>query len=175
MIPKRFTPFPVLTTERLTLRALTMEDAAAIFTLRSDVDINRYLDRKPSASIDDARNFIGNILKGIAADTFIYWVITLTDSKKLLGTICLFNFSEENKQCEIGYELRTDYQGQGIMKEAAIRVVDYVFDTLGLQKMEACTHKDNLSSTKLLEVLHFRKTEAIAEDNSNIITFELTS
>jgi ribosomal-protein-alanine N-acetyltransferase len=34
-----------------------------------------------------------------------------------VGTICLFGFSDENASCEIGYELLTNFQGQGIMKE----------------------------------------------------------
>jgi ribosomal-protein-alanine N-acetyltransferase len=44
----------------------------------------------------------------------LYWAITQTQNGKLIGTICLFDFSEELNQCEMGYELSTDYQGQGI-------------------------------------------------------------
>ena len=150
-----------------------MEDATSVFALRSNAEINRYLDRKPSASVDDARNFIQNIMKGIAADTFIYWVITLTENNAFLGTICLFSFSEEKKQCEIGYELFPNYHGQGLMKEAAVKIIDYAFRTLNIEKMEANTHKDNISSTKLLEALHFKLIGATAED-SPCNTFELT-
>ena len=41
-----FTPFPVLETERLTLRALTLEDAKPLFALRSNKSINKFIERK---------------------------------------------------------------------------------------------------------------------------------
>lgn len=173
MNPRVFNPFPVITTERLTLRALSMEDAESIFKLRSDAEINKYLDRQPCTSIEDAYNFIGKILEGIHANTFIYWVVTLTESKTFLGTICLFSFSDNNDQCEIGFELSTSYQGQGIMKEAANAVIDYVFKVLEIKKIEAITHKNNQSSIKLLEALHFKIDSSSIEDNPKCISYSL--
>jgi ribosomal-protein-alanine N-acetyltransferase len=175
MNPRVFNPFPVITTERLTLRSLSVEDAESIFKLRSDAEINKYLDRQPSTSIEDAYNFIGKISEGVHANTFIYWVVTLTESKTFLGTICLFSFSDNNDQCEIGFELSTSYQRQGIMKEAANAVIDYVFKVLQIKKIEAITHKNNLSSIKLLEALHFKSDSSIPKDNPDCITYTLMS
>jgi ribosomal-protein-alanine N-acetyltransferase len=61
MLNRTFTPFPTLTTERLTLRQLEINDEQEIFTLRSDSEINKYLDRQISNPIDDARNFINKV------------------------------------------------------------------------------------------------------------------
>ena len=58
MTSRNFTPFPVLKTERLILRQLISSDDKEIFALRSNDNVNKYLDRKPSKSIDDAKNFI---------------------------------------------------------------------------------------------------------------------
>ena len=58
MLNKTFTPFPILTTERLTLRQLVINDEQQIFTLRSDTEINKFLDRQISNTLDDARQFI---------------------------------------------------------------------------------------------------------------------
>ena len=107
--------FPILTTERLTLRQLLDSDIMEIFLLRSDTLINKYLDRQPSKIIEDAANFIEKIKN----NSFSYWAITQKESEKLIGTICLFDFSEEFKRCEIRYELLTEYQGKGIMREAS--------------------------------------------------------
>jgi ribosomal-protein-alanine N-acetyltransferase len=63
MTGKSFTPFPVLKTERLTLRQLISSDDKEIFALRSDDNVNKYLDRKPSKSLEDAKNFIRTINK----------------------------------------------------------------------------------------------------------------
>ena len=54
MRDRNFKPFPVLKTERLTLRKLASTDDNEIFALRSNENVNKYLDRKPSKSIDDA-------------------------------------------------------------------------------------------------------------------------
>ena len=127
MINRNFTSFPVLKTERLTLRQLSVDDQQAIFDLRSNEEVNKYLDRAPSKTIEDAINFINKINENIKESNSLYWAITLTSSKTFVGTICLFNFSNETNSCEIGYELMTTFQGKGMMKEAAEKVLDFAF------------------------------------------------
>ena len=63
---------------------------------------------------------------------------------------------DEEGKCEIGYELLTNFQGQGIMQEAAEKVVDYAFNTIKVQKIEAIFHRYNQRSINLLEKLLFR-------------------
>jgi [ribosomal protein S5]-alanine N-acetyltransferase len=154
---KNFTPFPVLKTERLTLRQLLSTDANEIFALRSNESVNKYLNRKPSQSIDDANTFIQAINNNIQSNNSIYWAITLSDNDKLIGTICLFDFSDDNVKAEIGYELLPNFQGKGIMQEAAKKIIDYAIKHMGLQCLEAYTHIENQSSTKLLEKNNFKQ------------------
>jgi ribosomal-protein-alanine N-acetyltransferase len=161
---------PILKTERLTLRQLVINDDNDIFTLRSDAEINKYLDRPISTTIDDARNFINKIIE----NNFLYWAITLNDKNIFVGTICLFSFSAENDKCEIGYELLTNFQGQGIMKEAAEKVIDYAFNTIKVQKIEAFFHRDNQRSVNLLEKLMFRNSNELDKVNPELITYYLT-
>src|SRR5215204_2185237 len=171
MINRTFTPFPILTTERLTLRKLEINDEQEIFTLRSDSEINKYLDRQKSNTIDDARNFINKITQSGA----LYWAITLRDKNVLIGTICLFGLSDENYKCEIGYELLTNFQGQGIMKEAVEKVIDYAFNTIKVKKIEAFLHRDNQSSIKLLDKFAFRNSNEPDKTNPELICYHLTN
>lgn len=157
MEDRNFTPFPVLKTERLTLRQLVRGDANEILALRSDANVNKYLDRKASKSIDDAKTFIQTIEENIQRNDSIYWAITLNGTDKLIGTICLFNFSDDNLKAEIGYELLPGFQGKGIMQEAASKVIDFGIQHIGLNSIEAYTHSENQSSTRLLEKLKFKK------------------
>jgi len=175
MLNKTFTPFPILTTERLTLRQLRINDEQEIFILRSDSEINKYLDRQISNTIDDARNFINKINENISKNASVYWAITFSDKNILVGTICLFSFSDENDSCEIGYELLTNFQGQGIMKEAVEKVIDYAFNTIKVQKIEAFFHRDNQSSIKLLEKFSFRDSNKPDETDPDLITYHLTN
>ena len=155
MVDRNFTPFPILTTERLTLRQLSVDDQEDILALRSDLEINKYLGRETSITIDDAINFINKVNDNIKRNNSIYWVISLTNTRTFVGTICLFDFSNEKNSCEIGYELMTKFQGQGIMKEAAQVVIDFVFQTLKLKKILAFTHYENHNSTNLLLKFNF--------------------
>ena len=175
MLNGRFAPFPILKTERLTLRQLVITDEHEIFTLRSDSEINKYLDRQVSNTIDDARDFINKINESINKNDSIYWAITLGDKNILIGTICLFSFSDENGKCEIGYELLTNFQGQGIMKEAAEKVLDYAFNTIKVQKIEASFHRDNQRSIKLLEKLLFKNSNEFDKTNPELIRYHLTN
>ena len=168
---RNFTPFPVLKTERLTLRQLRSSDDKEIFALRSNDHVNKYLDRKPSKSIDDAKNFIHTINDNIQRNESIYWAITLNGSDKLIGTICLFDFSDDNLKAEIGYELLPDFQGKGIMQEAASKVIYFGFQHIGLNSIEAYTHSENQNSTRLLEKFNFKKNGA---GEGNFMMFKLT-
>ncbi len=171
MTEKNFTPFPVLTTERLTLRQLISSDDKEIFALRSDDNVNKYLDRKPSKSIDDAKNFIQTINENIQKKDSLYWAITLNGTDKLIGTICLFDFSNDSLKAEIGYELLPDFQGKGIMQEATSKVIDFGIQHIGLNSIEAYTHSENQSSTRLLKKLNFKMHNA---RDDNFMIFKLT-
>ena len=175
MLSRSFKPFPILTTERLTLRQLLINDEQEIFTLRSDSEINKYLDRQISYTIDDARNFINKVNENINKNDSLYWAITLSDRNILVGTICLFGFSDENNKCEIGYELLTNFQRQGIMREASEKVIDYAFNTIKVQKIEAFLHRDNQCSIKLLEKLSFRNSNEPDKTNPDLICYYLTN
>ncbi len=169
---RNFTPFPVLKTERLTLRQLISSDDNEIFALRSNDNVNKYLGRKPAESIDDAKIFIQTINENIQRNESIYWAITLNGTDKLIGTICLFDFSEDNLKGEIGYELLPAFQGKGIMQEAASKVIDFAIQHVGLNSIEAYTHSENQSSTRLLKKFNFKKHSVV---DNNLMLFKLTS
>lgn len=175
MVNRNFKPFPVLTTERLTLRQLATSDDGEIFVLRSDIKVNKYLDRPISNSIDDARRFINTVNGNIERSESLYWAITLTGINALVGTVCLFGFSIDNSSCEIGFEILPDFQGQGIMKEAVEKVISYAFNIIGVNEIEAYVHKDNQKSINLLEEHSFRRTNEANEANSELICYYLSN
>lgn len=154
-IETNFTPFPSLTTERLSLRKLSPDDAEEIFFLRTDENINKYIDRSRATSMDDAYNFINKTNQSIDNNEFVDWAITFKDDSKLIGSICLWNISREENKAEVGYELLPDFQGKGIAQEAMLVVLDYGFNIMMLNKIEAYTHKENSASKKLLEKFGF--------------------
>ncbi|MEO7983368.1 MAG: GNAT family N-acetyltransferase, partial [Bacteroidota bacterium] len=147
MLQPNFTPFPELKTERLLLRRLTMEDAPAIFFLRSDERVLQFIGREPAQSIEEVAAFIQRIHDAVDANESILWAITLRDNPALtIGTICYWRLQRENYRAEIGYALHPEYWRKGIMKEAILEVLDYGFGRMNLHSVEARTTKENLGS-----------------------------
>jgi ribosomal-protein-alanine N-acetyltransferase len=173
MLNKTFTPFPILTTDRLTLRQVEINDEQEIFTLRSDSDVNKYLDRKIANTLDDARDFINKVNENINKKDSLYWAITFKDKNVLVGTICLFSFSNEKDKCEIGYELLTNFQKQGIMQEAVGKVIDYAFNAIKVKKIDASFHRDNQRSIKLLKKFSFIDSNEPDNTDPNLINYYL--
>ena len=159
--------FPVLQTERLTLRQLLPGDAPGVFALRSDSDINQYLDRAEAKTLDDAIHFIQRITDAVNNNEAFYWAVVLTEGDTFIGTICLFGFSDQLEKCETGFELLPGFQGKGMMTEAAARVVEYATQTLNVAVIEAFAHKENQKSIRLLHRLGFQLSTALPNDVSD--------
>ncbi len=107
---------PLLTTERLLLRQLQPADDKAIFALRSNAQVNTFIQRPLPNDINDARYFITSINEGMAKEGWMYWAMILKSTKQLIGTVCLWHFSNNNdsRMAEIGYELHPGFSGQRI-------------------------------------------------------------
>ncbi|EZH74060.1 hypothetical protein ATO12_14390 [Aquimarina atlantica] len=167
--------FPELQTERLFLRQLKESDDQVILFLRSNEIVNTYVKRPKTNTKEEAINFINKINKGIDQQDWLFWGITIKDNPELIGTICLWNFSEDKKIAEVGYDLHPKFYKQGIMNEALISILDYGFTTLGLDRIEAFTHKNNEASKKLLIRNNFNHIEdRIDNDNPDNVIFSIS-
>lgn len=156
--------FPILTTGRLILRRLELNDAAEILTLRSDERVNEFLARPKSITIDEVLEFINKIDNGIKNDDWFYWAICLKSNPSLAGTICLWNIDKENGRAEVGYELLPDSQGKGLAQEALSKIIDYGFNTLQFKTIVAYPHSSNERSIKLLEKNNFKRDAALEDE-----------
>ena len=168
------TSHPELRTARLLLRPVRDSDDEVIFLLRSDDWVNKYLDRQPAQTIDDARKHIEKIRDGYSKGTAYYWVIITSQKQQPIGTICIWNLNEQNNSGEIGYEILPAYKGQGYMNEAIEAVKNFCGQTLSMSRLTAWTHSDNAPSKRLLEKNGFErdleeeKIYATSEDLSQI-------
>ena len=166
----------IFSTERLILRTITEHDSVEILGIRSDIEINRFLHRNPPKDSFEALEFILNIKRKSANNEIVFLGISTQNNPKLLGTICLWKFSEDRKTAELGYELLPEYHGRGIMSEAINFMLNYGFNDLDLNKIEAFTNKNNLNSIKLLRKSKFVLNENRSDEKfpENII-FELNA
>ena len=154
------------------MRNLMPADEQEIFALRSSDEINKYLDRPKANTLDEARNFITKIINGIAKNESIFWVVTPKDESKLLGTICLWKISKDEAKAEIGYELLPENHGKGIMQEVIPRVLQFGFEEIKLEMIEAELSPRNLKSVRLLEKNNFTLA-AVNEESPDSVVYAL--
>ena len=154
-MPINFNPFPVLETTRLLLRELNLDDTEAIFSLRTNKEVNTFIQRNIPKNLFETEIFINMISNMVADNKGIFWGFQSKQNNELIGTIGLRNFEVEDQYAEIGYELHPDCQQKGFMSEGLKEVVNFGFKNLYLNTIEAFTHKNNMSSIALLERHHF--------------------
>ncbi len=145
-----FTPFATIKTERLILRKLEKKDAAPLAILRSNESVNRYIRRPKTITEEGTAAFIASTLKKIADNVLMYWSITLKEDDSLIGTVCIWNIVEEQELAELGYELHPDFQGKGLVTEAINAVINWGFNTIGLQVIVALVKEENMQSVNVL-------------------------
>lgn len=164
-------PFPIIITERLNLRKILMSDLDRVHFFRSDKEINKYIKREPQTR-EMAIEHIQLITKALMTDESITWGITTKDSDVLIGSICLWNFSEDKKTAEIGYALDPEFQGKGIMSESLKAVLNFGFNQRRFETIEAYTDYRNIPSKNLLKRHGFIPSENKKDaDNQNNIVF----
>jgi ribosomal-protein-alanine N-acetyltransferase len=160
--------FSPLHTPRLLLRELREEDAGRIYELRSDEKVNEFIDRPRAVSVEDGLAFILLIKKNIVEKNDFYWVLEQKEDKQMAGTICLWNFSEDRKAAEIGFELLPSLQGKGLASEALEAVLRFGFEQLELKTVLAWFHRKNQASARLLTAKGFKQDQDEEEKNKGL-------
>lgn len=143
--------FPILKGQNIILDRLQTSDWKAISYLRSEAEINKYLSRSSAPDKESALAFIHKMELGFAKKQMFYWAIRLMGEHEMLGSICLWNFSENRKKAELGYDLMPAHQGKGLMQNALNLVQDFASSKLGIEVLEAYTHHANAKSVDLLK------------------------
>ncbi len=146
-----YSPLPILETEHLILRPITMDDAAAIFAYAQDPKVSRFLSWEPSTSIEQVKETIERWLTHYEENRQAPWGIVDKDSNKVIGTIDVRNHDVDHHTAEIGYCLSQGYWGRGLMVEAIKCVLDYLFAETDIFEISAFVRTDNPQSQRVCE------------------------
>ena len=155
MIIKNFNPFPELETERLYLRKITEKDLDDLYKLLSDPDVAKYEYFHPVKSDTETRRFIKRYETELMDLEEITWGLSLKESGRLIGTLCLGDFDDDARRAEIGYAVTKNFWGSGYATEAAEAVLKYGFEVMNLNRIEATVTPGNEGSLKVLRKLNF--------------------
>lgn len=164
MLELDLSEFPILRTERLVLRELNVDDAQALFDMRSDERVMEHIERKSATSLQDALDLIERILKDQQENNGITWGLALHNDDHLIGTIGYYRLQKEHFRGEIGYMLAKEYWGKGLMSEAIIAAEQYGSNEMKFHSIEAITDPMNKRSCTVLERNGFVKEGHIKEN-----------
>lgn len=164
MLELNFDPFPILETERLVLRRITLEDAQSYFELRSNVDAMKHICKPLQKSVEESITMIYKINEMIAFNDGIGWAICFKTDNKMIGSVSFHRIEKEHCRAEIGYMLHPKHWKQGIVSEAVEAIIKYGFDTLKFHSIEAHIDPTNSGSEKVLRKFNFEK-EAYFKEN----------
>ena len=147
---------PTLTTDRLLLRPVTIEDLEFIYTLFAAPETNIYSGYDDLKTIEEAKDMYETYLKP-GFPTHFRLLIEYKDPKTPLGTLGLYLYSKKNRRAELGYDLAKDHWGNSYMTEAVSEVLRYGFTELELNRIEATVDTRNTRSIRLLERMGFKR------------------
>jgi len=139
--------YPIVETERLVLRPVTLDDAEAMFQYASDRENTRYT-FPTNQSLEETKN---NIAQFYLANPLGRWGIELKSSGQFIGTIDLHKIDTVLKKAAIGYIINKKYWKQGLTTEATRAVIELAFEKIGMNKLTALHDKDNPASGKVME------------------------
>jgi len=141
----------MLSTERLILRKLKMDDAQDMFEYTGYAEVTKFLSWNEHKSIEQTKLFIKNTLTEYEGLKSYPYAIELKSTHKFIGVLRAYDIDYGNKHCEISYILNPNYQGQGLMVEAINAFVSHCFNELGFIRIQAKCMVDNESSQKLMK------------------------
>ena len=153
---------PVIHTERLVLKEVAEEDAAAFAAMDKDDELNRYWganwrDYAPKNPSD--KWFLKDIRSDFKKKRELPLGIYFENS--LVGEVVLHRFGYQS-EAEIGMRVMRPWQGRGFAREALLGLMEYGFCKLGLERIEACAYKENAPSVYALKSAGMRP---CGEDN----------
>jgi [ribosomal protein S5]-alanine N-acetyltransferase len=146
----------ILETKRLILRPLELSDAQAMFDMNKNPEVHKYLWQTPEKTIDESIKVIEYVQRQYASNNIGRFATILKETGEFIGWtgIKFVNDHEENGNTnfyDYGYRLDEPFWNKGYATEASIKWLDYGFNEMKINTMNAYTHSQNGASNHILE------------------------
>jgi RimJ/RimL family protein N-acetyltransferase len=145
----------VIDTGRLILRRFTLDDLPAFYELCSRPEIIRYAQSMPLASLEDARAMMHAVpFKDYETYGYGRFACVWKDSGDVIGFSGV-KYVPEIGETELGYRFMPEFWGLGLATEAGRASIEFARSDLGLRRLVAMVHPENLASANVLIKLGF--------------------
>lgn len=148
------------------LRPLLIEDAQAVFNI---IDSQRNYMREwlpfvdATLSIEDSRNAFKHLLSFPNDPLF-----AILYKENFVGLVGFKETNNDVRKTEIGYWLSQDYQKKGIVTQSVIKLLDYAFEEMNMNRVIIKAAVDNRKSRSIPERLGFVQ-EGIERDGDLLV------
>ena len=162
-----------LETNRLLLRPLELSDANSMFEMDKNPEVHKYLWQNPTKTIDENIKVIEMVQKQYNENNIGRFATILKESNEFIGWtgIKFVNDHIENGNTnfyDYGYRLNEKFWNKGYATEASIAWLEYGFNTMRIDVMNAYTHFENGASNHILQKVGFNFMENYP-DNEGVI------
>ncbi len=133
---------PVLQGASVTVREVRRADAAALLSAVSTSEVARFISPPPD-TVEGFEAFIVSARRRRAAGEAICFGVLPAGYDTPVGVFQVRAIELHRKSAEWGFALGTEFWGEGLFYAAAPLVIDWVFDTLGVLRLEARSATSN--------------------------------
>ncbi|HEY5111594.1 MAG TPA: GNAT family protein [Acidimicrobiales bacterium] len=155
---------PTLPTARLRLRPFNDSDENALFALHSNAHVLRYWDAPPWSERLRAERFITACREMTEAGTGARLAVDRVSDGAFIGWCSLTRWNPDYRSASMGYCFDDAAWGHGYATEAARALLQWAFDTLEMNRVQAETDTRNTASARVLEKLGFVREGTLRED-----------
>lgn len=155
-------------TSRLILRRARQEDAEPMFrNWASDPEVTKYLTWPPHESVEVTRKVLALWLAEYEKDDYYQWMIVLKETGEPIGSL-IAGIAGRAQSAHIGYCIGKPWWHQGIMPEALLAVMGYLFDEVGFHRIESMHDPNNPNSGRVMRKcgMQYEGTHRLADRNN---------
>jgi len=142
---------PVIETDRLILRKISMHDLKDMYEYTSNETVSKYVAWHPHKSIGDTRTYIHYVLQQYHQKKVAPWGVQFKENDKLIGTIDFVSWDLLHRTAEIGYAISHLYWGNGLTTEATEALIKFGFTKMDLVRIQARCISENIASQRVME------------------------
>ena len=157
-------PTPTLHTARLRLRPFTSADADALYALHSNAFVLRYWDAPPWSERARAERFLATGRQVAQEGSGVRLAVDRGSDTPFLGWCSVTRWDPDHRSASLGYCFDEAAWGRGYATEAARSLLQWAFDQLDLNRVQAHTDTRNAASARVLEKLGFVREGTLRQD-----------
>ena len=143
---------PTLIGRLVTLRELSPADAPVLLPLIAAPEVSRFLS-PPPRSVERFTGFIESTLRERRAGRYTGFAIVPHGSSTPVGLVQLRQLEPAFRTAEWGIALGAAWWGRGLFQDVARLVLEFAFDRLGTDRLEARVAAQNARGNRAVEKL----------------------